>query len=604
MSLPRQCLLALFVALAAAPQAARSEEPAASPAGEESSPSADRSSRALEAPEETVPAPEAPSAASEVESHAALPSEPAPAAPSPSGTPAPLLHGTLELSLQDAIRMGLENNLDVQIERYSPMLADLDVTAALGAYDPELFGEGYYKDSRTPNAFALSGVDTTVTRSTEGVGGLRGMVPLLGTEYDARFSGSRRMFNSTIQSLSPEYDSAWSLNLTQPVLRDLYWNQPWTRVRSSRLLSGASGDAFRRAVMDEVQQIEDAYWTLIASEEALRVANKSLETAGALLDQTKTQFEVGVVSKVEVTEAEAGVSQRQVERIRAENTYRNQQDVLINLVLGPNLRANSTLEIRPTDRPDDFTPYEVDVEGAVSHAFEHRPELAQADKDLERFEVQRSFARNQMLPALDGVFSFGQAGLSGDQSRHFTQPCRFVVDDPGTPINEFTACLANPPKITQGPWNNTFDDYNRSPQYVAGARLSIPIPNDTARANASKSELEVSRAVTNRHRLEQQIVIEVRQAARNLQASQEGITAARSAREAASEQLRAEQIRLEYGESTPFDVLQREEQLVARERDEIGAFQAYRTSVTALDRAQGTILRNRNIDIADVATLR
>jgi len=99
-------------------------------------------------------------------------------------------------------------------------------------------------------------------------------------------------------------------------------------------------------------------------------------------------------------------------------------------------------------------------------------------------------------------------------------------------------------------------------------------------------------------------VLEVRQAARNLAASQEGILAARSAREAASEQLRAEQIRLQYGESTPFDVLQREEALVERERDEIGAFRAYRTSVTALDRAQGTILRNRNIDIADVATLR
>src|SRR6185436_320998 len=108
-----------------------------------------------------------------------------------------------------------------------------------------------------------------------------------------------------------------------------------------------------------------------------------------------TQFDVGVVSKVEVTEAQAGVSQRQVELIRAENQYRNQQDVLIDLVLGPNLRASSTLEIRPTDRPDDFTPYEVDVEGAVSSAFDHRPELAQADKEVERSQVELAFHRNQ-----------------------------------------------------------------------------------------------------------------------------------------------------------------------------------------------------------------
>jgi outer membrane protein TolC len=326
------------------------------------------------------------------------------------------------------------------------------------------------------------------------------------------------------------------------------------------------------------------------------VANKSLETASALYEQTKTQFEVGDVSKVEVTEAEAGVSQRQVERIRAENQYRNQQDVLIDLVLGPNLRASSTLEIRPTDRPDDFTPYEVDVEGAVSRAFEHRPELAQAEKEIERSEVQLAFARNQRLPALDGVFSIGQAGLSGDKSRHFCNPA--------SPSPFGIACDPNDPRLHQGGFDNTYDDYNRSPQSVAGAKLSIPFPNTTARANASKGELALARARTSKHRLEQQIVIDVRQAARNLAASQEGIVAARSAREAAAEQLRAEQIRLQYGESTPFDVLQREDALVGRERDEIGAFRAYRTSVTALDRAQGTILRNRNIDIADVATLR
>src|SRR5262249_56913417 len=138
----------------------------------------------------------------------------------------------------------------------------------------------------------------------------------------------------------------------------------------------------------------------------------------------------------------------------------------------------------------------------------------------------------------------------------------------------------------------------------AGGGPSCPIPTPPAGARAPGSEGGLARARPTLHRLEQQIVIEVRQSARNLLASQEGIVAARSAREAAAEQLRAEQIRLQYGESTPFDVLQREEALVGRERDEIGAFRAYRTSVTALDRAQGTILRNRNIDIAEVAPLR
>src|SRR5262249_5063126 len=162
---------------------------------------------------------------------------------------------------------------------------------------------------------------------------------------------------------------------------------------------------------------------------------------------------------------------------------------------------------------------------AVSHAFERRPELAQADKEIERSEVGLAYARNQRLPQLDGIFSVGQSGLSGEESRNFN--CNFITDPAANAV-------CNARRLGQGGFDNTFDDYNRSPQYVAGARVSIPIPNRTASANASKSELQLARAHTQKHRLEQQIIIDVRQAARNLQASQEGILAARSAREAAA----------------------------------------------------------------------
>ena len=102
----------------------------------------------------------------------------------------------------------------------------------------------------------------------------------------------------------------------------------------------------------------------------------------------------------------------------------------------------------------------------------------------------------------------------------------------------------------------------------------------------------------------QDIILEIREAARTLRASQEDIEAADRARAAAQEQLRAERIRLEYGESTPFDVLLRERDLVSAEQEYIGALQVFRTSITALDRRQGTILRNRNIRIEEASRLR
>jgi outer membrane protein TolC len=488
--------------------------------------------------------------------------------PTPSAeTSAPLLHGTLELSLTDAVKMSLENNLGVQVERFGPLIAQTDAEGAWGAYDPTAFGELGYFDQERQSTISFDDPEIT-TRARDALAGLRGLVPFLNTEYEGRWDGERSKSNTLFQAFPTQYNSGWSVSVTQPLARDLIWNDAWTQVRTSKVAHESSEYQFARSVMDLVRNTEDAYWQLIADQEEVRVSEKSLETARALLDQTKTQFEVGVVSRVEVTEAEAGLEAREFNRIVSRNRYRNQQDVLIDLVLGPGLRAASTLEIEPTDRPEEYTEFEVDVEQAVERAFEHRPELAAAQKDVERQEFQSKLAWNQRLPEVDAILAYGQSGVVG---------------------NEF---------------ENTSDFYSDNPEFTARARLSIPIPNTSARNTYDRRKFELRRAETQLRQVEQQVILEVRQAARNLEASQEGIQSAERASDAAEEQLRAERIRHEYGESTPFDVLQREEQLVDREVERIEAYRAYRSSAVALDRAQGTILRNRNIQIEEVSSLR
>ena len=555
-------------------------------------------------PPEIEPGPPAPALEPQVEPEVTVPEEPPESAvtePRPDATQGPMLHGKLALSLEDAVKMGLENNLDVQVQRYAPLIAEMEEAIAWGAYDPESFADFGYTETQVPNSNVIFGnIRESVNRTTDGFAGFRGMLPLLGTEYNAQFDSDRITSNSTVEALSPKYTSGWRVDVVQPLLRDLIWNQPWTQIQSSRLFYEASQEQFRRNVMDTVRAIEDAYWDLIAAKEAERVAVKSLETARALLEQTRTQFEVGVVSKVEVTEAEAGLSQREVTLIRARNDYRNQQDRLIDLVLGEGLRAASTLELDPTDSPVEIIAYEIELESAVARAFENRPEVQEFEREIERQKVELAFARNQRLPALDGVFSYGELGLSGHENPDFSV-CSFRPLTPGCPAPAPPGTL---PDATQGNYGRSFDDFDESPNYSARARFSIPIPNTSARRTVDRTEFELSRAETRLRRLEQTIILEVRNAARNLEASQEGIVAAQDARRAADEQLRAERIRLEYGESTPFDVLQREEQLVDRENELIRAYQAYHLSVTGLDRAQGTILRNRNISIADVAPLR
>jgi outer membrane protein TolC len=485
----------------------------------------------------------------------------------------------LRLSLDESIRLALQNNLDVEVQRFTPLIAGEQETEAWGAYDPEFFAEFGYSDTEEPISFLLQGQPTFKGDSYDGFGGFRGLVPYFGSEYSFQFDGERTTTNLPVQAFSPEFRSSFSLSVSQPLLRGLIWNEAWTRVKTSRIRYDESLENFRRRVMDTVQEVEDAYWNLIATSEQKRVARKSLQTAEALLDQTKTQYEVGVVSKVEVVEAEAGVADREFNLIAAENRYRTAQDRLINLALSTELTPDSKLRIEPTDPPKEYVTYHVDAEQATQRAFEQRPELKIADDAIERQKLELKFAKNERLPGLDFQFNYGNKGLAG------------------------TPQVGG---LAKGDFGDTLDDFltsDAADQISARAVLTIPLTNTAARSRVSQTELALRRTTVEKRRLQQDIILEVRKAVRDLESSQEGIEAAQRAAEASAEQLRAERIRLEYGESTPFDVLLREEDFVTAESREIEAIRLYRTSVTGLSRAQGSILANRNIAIDQISSV-
>ncbi|MDJ0867023.1 MAG: TolC family protein [Myxococcota bacterium] len=516
----------------------------------------------------------------------------------------PELDGTLELSLREAIRLSIENNLDVQISRYGPLLASEDVMIAWGVYDPELFGEGGVNDTQTPSAFGLeerAAESQRVNREEYfGALGLRGLLPALGASYEITYSGSEVKTDSGLSVLSPEYTQDVLFTATFPLMRGLIWNEPWTRVRVSEIGVDSSVDEFRTELMDIVDRTERAYWDLVSNRDAVRVAQKSLETARALLDQTEAQYEVGVVSRVEVVEAAAGVADREFRLISATAREGNSQDVLIDEVLGPFLAPRATLRFELTDSPETVTISGVDVEAATHKAFDQRPELAVAAHVIEQRQVQLKLASHNRLPELNIVGSYGFTGLSGQENPDRSD---FRPDPPpGGPPNP-----PLPPPRTKNRFWNANDDFFRGKgnrNYTVQGVLSFPLGNVEARHEHSRANLELRRARSRLRRLQQSIVTEVRRAARDLEAALEGVEAANRREAAAAEQLRAERVRLEHGESTPFDVLLREEDLVEAENQKILAQNVYQTSITGLERAQGTILSRHNVVIEDAARLR
>jgi outer membrane protein TolC len=546
-----------------------------------------------------------PALAQPPEPGAPAPQTPAASPPPPTAPPAEVV----PLSLHEAIALGIENNTDVQLVRYDPPIAEYEHSAAWGLHDPNLFGDYTYTSTNLPveSAFLPS---QYVERVSEGRAGLLGLVPKLGWTYQLAYQGNGTQTNSLVQTLGTTYTSNLTATLTAPLLKGAWWGAAWTQVELTGIGSELAREQFRRQLMDIVggppgipleqnPGIEHTYWRLAARKQELEVANKSLETARALLEQVKAQYDVGVVSRVEVVEAEAGVANREFSLITAQNFYRAAQDDLIDRVYGPRLTPTSRLEIEPTDRPESYVTFAVDPELSMQRALERRPELRIAEQQLEQSEIALKFAKNERLPQLDAIASYGTHGLSGN--------------DPNCSFGDLLAGTCPVPNAPQQPIGigteySDNDDFWFDGQdnrvWVGGALFSIPIPNTTARSNVAIGELELRRALTNVRREEQDVVKEVRDAVRNLASALEGVEAAERAVAASSEQLRAERIRLEHGESTPFDVLLREEDLVTAESQRIFALRVYHGSVTALDRAQGTLLEDRGIVLEEALPLR
>jgi outer membrane protein TolC len=498
------------------------------------------------------------------------------------------------LTLDQALALSVQHNLKVEVARYEPQIAEQTAEGAWGAYDPVLAASTGFQLDQSPNFIGLNQVDANQMRTFDASASLSGLIPYIGATLGVEVDSNRVTTNNSFANLSPEYNSGVFLTASIPVLRGLIWNEPWTQVKVTKIGYSASLEDFRLAVMNISEETIQTYWQLVADHEQLAVANKSLETAHALLDQTETQYEVGVVSKVEVVEAEAGVADREFRLIEARNSFENSEDRLVDAVLGRELRPTMTFRLEPADDPNDYETREVDIERSIRLAYQNLPDLARDDRLIEQREVELKFAKNQRLPQFDIDGRYGFVNTSGEET--FAN-CSDFQRPPGQTPDE---CING---LGYSGYRSSFDDMYTEDgfeSYSVRGTFSIPIPNRAARRNVSRSKIELRRAKTTKSQTKQRAILAVRAATRGIIASQQGIEAAERRRLAAEEQLRAERIRLEHGESTPFEVLQRETDLVEAESQRIDALRKHRFADARLERVQGTILDTYRIRVDDV----
>jgi len=485
------------------------------------------------------------------------------------------------LPLGEAIRMALEKNEGLLIERESLASATADVSGARGAYDPRLELNGGWSRSTEPVNSAFSGAPSgrfaPEIESTGAGASIRQLLPSGGV-LSLRTEGARETSDGTFALLSPAYSTRVGVELRQPLLRDLAIDPARLSVRVARAGRHGAAASLRRTVSETVAAVEKAYWGLVAARQGVSVREDAVRLAEQQLGETRTRVASGSTPATELSQPRAELERRRGELLAERETLARAENTLKLLILGDNDDAKWLDPIAPTDSAA-VNVVPVDVPVALERALSARPELDAARAAIDRRRVETALARNGVWPALDAVVSYDRFGLAGSRN---------PVGPAGTIPPELDGEL--------GQSFSTLRDGGFETTRVALV-LGLPIRNRTALAAAAIALSVERQAEADLTRIRKLVRAEVLDAAAALETAGQRIASTRAGREAAEVQLAAERDRYGAGSSTNFLVLTRQNDLSRARLDEISARTDYQTARTELARATGSLIEERGIDV-------
>jgi len=533
--------------------------------------------------------------------------------------------GKLELTVADALALALENNLDLAVQRYVPAIAETDVlrtssgqaargvqgalvpsgltSGALGVgvsaaggsgglgsaggitggggaisigssgnFDPSLNMNFSYDRVTSPlNTIQVAGVPIVTANATAFSSNYAQMFRT-GTSYSVSLTGQRQ--GSTQQRLrfNPAVVSRFSLAFHQPLLNGFGRESNERFIRVALNNTGTSEEVFRQQVITTIVQVENAYWDLEAFQENVKVAEQSLAVAERLLSDNRLRVEVGSMPPLEVTSAEAEVAARTRDLTLARTNLQLQEANLKNLLVKKNSPELDNVTIVLKDQMP--APADKDLPGgkeALETAFKNRPDLKQAQTNLQNQELATRFTESSLRPSVAVFGLYAGSGLDGNEGAL-----------PGGAGDSFQQAF-----------------YGDFPEYGGGVSLSIPIRNRVAQADNLRSQLEQKQLRLGLQRSHNQVALEVRKAMIGLIQGRAQLEAAREAARLAREIWVGEQERLEAGVSTSYQVILRERDLVAAQQAEVNANVGYAKAVVEMGRAMGTALERRGVELAD-----
>jgi outer membrane protein len=473
------------------------------------------------------------------------------------------------LTLQNAIETSLKNNLQVQISEQTREAAWANVTFNQGAFDWTL-GSGlllqhskFDSDSKSLDIYGRP-YGSPISDFKSWTVGLVKPVEWGGT-FQLNYNPTYTYYTdkSTLgQSLPPvtnPYTSTFSASYTQSLLRNFGRDTTASLLIVARYGSKAADFNFQLAVINLVALTDSAYWDVVYAKLNLENKRQALALAQQQLRENQIRVEVGTLAPIEVTSSEASVAQAEQDIITADAALLNAKDTLIRTIYPTPDRPDS---LDTVDLPS-LKPMEMDEATASKMAMDNRVEIKSAELDLLSKRVLQTAANNRIMPQLDLNVQYNGA------------------------TTNYTSLSPTNTDLATG----------KNPGYTVGLQFSLPILNSAARGNQAIARANLRTSELSKHDLELGIILQVRTAFRNLEASNKGVTAAEKTRIFREKDLDAEKKKFDNGMSTNFLVLSKLNDLNTSKGNELQAQINYAKAVTALDQALGRLLEVRHLAV-------
>ena len=531
---------------------------------------------------------------------------------------------TLTLSLNEAIRLALTNNNDIEVARDDVRYAETQLRSLEGVYDP-IFSVTPQIDKRvTPIQNIFSGapsgkLSTSVFTLSPSVskyfrtgGGL----------YELSFTNTRNTTSATSSTLNPFYSSNLALTITQPLWRNRAIDSNRRSIRIQKKRVEQSDSDFRAKTIDIISQVQSAYWDLVFALRDQQVQLDNMTLSRENLRQIEAQIAAGAKAPLDRSEVLTELATRESALLSATQTVSTAENTLKQLILKDPSAPQWGAQVTPTDSPVvDTNP--VNLNEAITEARKNRPELLRLRLQREINDIDLKFFRNQMRPQIDLQATLATTGLAGSaNSSSTTAPGTLVPlisGDPNSVANAFLlqqirdiqqragfplatvplvpfAASGAPPGLVGGYGKDLSNLFGlKTHNITVGVAIQLPFRNTTAKANFAGAQIQKEQLDASVRSSEQLVEVDVRNAAQAVETARMRVLTARSARQNAEIQLEGEQRLYSVGRSTTYILIQRQNALANARDAEVRAETDYTKAVSSLQHATSTTLHANNI---------